>query len=86
MRRARSGSCRLASRQINWPARLIAQATQQILLKTAQAKLSLSVIKKGVLRKHPIRENNTCVCFHQGHNWKNELLLARAFFIRSVLS
>ena len=42
--------------------------------------------KKGVSGKHPIRENNIYVCFHEKHNRENELLLARAFFMRSVLS
>ena len=49
----------------------------------------VSVIKKGVSGKHPVRKHNTYyVCFHlksQSHREK-ELLLARAFFLQSALS
>ena len=44
------------------------------------------VIRRGISGKHPICENNTYVCFHQRHNQENELLLAFAFFLQSVLS
>ena len=77
-----------ASKQANQLARAIDRAgnATNFTENCASKTFFVSGIKKGVLRKPPIRENNTCVCFHQGHNWKNELLLARAFFIRSVLS
>ena len=49
----------------------MAPTTQAILPKIAQAKVSKETChlifvchKKGVLGKHPIRENNTYVCFH----------------------
>ena len=40
MRPVWSRSCRLARRQIDWPARLMTQEISQILLKMAQAKVS----------------------------------------------
>ena len=46
----------------------------------------VSDIRKGISGKHPICENNTYECFHESHNQENELLLARAFFLRSLLS
>ena len=57
MRWARSCLYRQACRQINLPARLIAQAAKQILLKIAQAKVSFffSRLKRDLLL-------NFCVC------------------------
>ena len=46
----------------------------------------VSDIRKGISGKHPICENNTYECFHENHNQENELSLARAFFLRSLLS
>ena len=63
-----------------------AKQSNQLCWKLRKQNFFCVCYKKGVLRKHPICENNTYACFHQGHNWKNELLLARAFFVRSVLS
>ena len=74
MRPARSCSYRLAHRQISWPVRLIVQVTTNFTenrasksfffsedSKETRSLIFVSVIKKGVSGKHPIRENNMYV-------------------------